>query len=559
MSIRTISKNIPKLSKAGHQMSCDLFITGHIRTMNPEQPVAEAVAVSGGRIVAVGSRSDLAEWERGAAERIDLGGACVLPGFVEAHGHPLMEAIALAGRVVDIRPVTLPDADQVIAAITAEVAARGAEGAYLNGWDPLLQKGLPEPNREWLDSIAPDTPLMIAHNSGHSAYFNSTKQREAGLDRNTPDPAGARFGRTPDGDLDGSAYESAALIALVGPLASIDLAAALPGECRRLNAAGVTTSSEMAFARPQLRAVNELAAAGGLTVRLRLYEMSGPAMASSASPGDGDDLVRQVGIKTWADGSPWVGNIATSFSYLDTPETRSIGLEPHHRGHANFTAEQLTAIGEAYFPAGWQLSCHVHGDDAVDTVLDVWSALLERHPRPDHRLRIEHAGAMTPVQFARAASLGVTCSFLIDHLYYWGDVLVDGLFGPDHGAVWSAAGSALAAGLRISLHNDPPVTPEEPLRNICVAVTRTTRTGRVLAPQECITVEQALRAQTIDAAWQLFAEDVIGSIEVGKYADLVVLAQDPVAVEPAAIADIEIMTTYLAGVPVHQGRPTAGG
>ncbi|RIJ76813.1 amidohydrolase [Nakamurella silvestris] len=530
---------------------CDLFVTGRIRTMDPDRPQAGAMAVTHGRIVAIGERADLSAWEEGAAEHLELGTASVFPGFVEAHGHPLMEAVGLSGRMVDIRPVTLPDAKDVLAAITREVAARGMDGAYLNGWDPLLQKGLPLPTRAWLDAIAPDTPLVIVHNSGHSAYFNSAKADQAGLGRQTPDPAGARFGRDANGDLDGSAYESAAVMSLAGPVASIDLAAALPAECRRLNAAGVTTSSEMAFSPMQRRAVETFASGGGLTVRLRLYEMSGPQLTASVEPGTGDDLVRQIGIKTWADGSPWIGNIATSFDYLDTPETRSIGLSAHHRGHANFTAEQLASIGEAYFPAGWQLSCHVHGDVAVDMVLDVWTDLLERHPRPDHRLRIEHAGAMTPAQFRRAADLGVTCSFLIDHLYYWGDALVDGLFGPERGEIWSAAGSALEAGLRISLHNDPPVTPEEPLRNITVAVTRTSRSGRVLAPQECITVDQALRAQTIDAAWQLFAEDVIGSLEVGKYADLVVLAEDPYLVEPAQIAEIEILATYLAGTEVY--------
>ncbi|MUM34976.1 amidohydrolase family protein, partial [Mycolicibacterium sp. CBMA 361] len=194
---------------------------------------------------------------------------------------------------------------------------------------------------------------------------------------------------------------------------------------------------------------------------------------------------------------------------------------------------------------------HVHGDAGVDTILDVYEEVLQQHPRDDHRLRLEHVGAITPVQLQRAHNLGVTCSVFVDHLHYWGDVLVDGLFGPDKGARWMPAGSAVATGMRISLHNDPPVTPEEPLRNISVAATRTAPSGRVLAPQERLTVEQAIRAQTIDAAWQLFSDDAVGSLEVGKYADLVVLSADPRTVPAEAVADLEVLATYLAGQQVH--------
>ncbi len=149
-------------------------------------------------------------------------------------------------------------------------------------------------------------------------------------------------------------------------------------------------------------------------------------------------------------------------------------------------------------------------------VLDAWEQLLKEHPRPDHRLRLEHVGAMRPDQFVRAAELGVTVSIFIDHLHYWGDVLVDDLFGPEYGSVWAAAGSALAAGQRFTFHNDGPVTPANPLRNMQDAVTRLSPSGRVVAPQERIPVDAAVRAHTVNAAWQLFSEDHIGSIFPGR-------------------------------------------
>nr|WP_254597411.1 amidohydrolase [Prescottella equi] len=532
----------------------DLVVFGDVLTMDDANPRATAVAVEDGRIVAVGADADVAGFIGPRTVVHDVGNACIMPGFIEAHGHPLNEAVLLGEPVVDIRPVTVPDADGVLATIAQAVADAGPEGAVLNGWDPLLQKGLDEPTLQWMNEQSPHKPLIVLHNSGHAAYFNSTAAAAAGVTEDTPDPEGARFGRDADtGELTGVAYESAAVIAIAGPvLASAagrfpDLLAA---ESARLNAAGVTTVSEMAF-DPGMRApLAAVAEAGVLTTRLRLYEMSGPKRGSDLEPGAGDEMVRQVGIKIWSDGSPWIGNIALSFAYLDTPATRALGMACSHGG-ANYTGEQILEISTPYYEQGWQIACHAHGDDAITMVLDAWEQMLSANPRDDHRLRLEHVGAMRPDQFRRAADLGVTCSLFVDHLYYWGDVLVDDLFGSEHGGHWAAAGSALAAGHRISFHNDGPVTPTDPLRNLADSVTRRSRGGRVLAPEERIPVEAALRAQTVDAAWQLFSEDSIGALKPGMHADLVVLSANPLAVDPERIADIEVRATVFAGATVY--------
>ncbi|ANR91009.1 amidohydrolase [Mycobacterium avium subsp. avium] len=528
----------------------DLVLTGTVLTVDEARPTAEALAIADGRIVAVGTRAEIAAHVGPHTQTVDIGDGCVMPGFVEAHGHPLMEAVALSDRIVDIRPVTLANADDVVAAVKSEVGKRGEAGAYLNGWDPLLQQGLPQPTLAWLDDIAPDGPLVIIHNSGHKAFFNSRAAQRHGLNRDTPDPKGARYGRDADGELDGTAEETGAVFPLLdGAIDTAGYPRMLHAECARLNRAGLTTCSEMAF-DPRFRPMVEQLR-GQLTVRLRSYEISNPQLRTDATPGEGDDMLRQVGIKIWVDGSPWIGNIALSFPYLDTEATRTIGVTPGSCGCANYTTEQLREIVGAYFPLGWQLACHVQGDAGVDTILDVYEEALKRHPRDDHRLRLEHVGAIRPDQLQRAADLGVTCSIFVDQIHYWGDVLVDGLFGEERGSRWMPAGSAVATGMRISLHNDPPVTPEEPLRNISVAATRKAPSGRVLAPEERLTVEQAIRAQTLDAAWQLFADDVIGSLEVGKYADLVVLSADPRAVPPERIADLQVRATYLAGRRVY--------
>jgi predicted amidohydrolase YtcJ len=547
--LRIFSKEFFDRCDDGLMATADLVLFGTVLTVDERQPTAEGIAVSDGRIVAVGDRAKVETFVGPKTRRLDVDG-CVMPGLVEAHGHPVMEAMVLSDRMADIRPVTLPTADAVVDAIKGEVAKRGTEGAFLNGWDPLLQTGLPQPTLAWLDGVAPDTPLVIIHNSGHKAYFNSAAARRAGLTRDTPDPKGAKYGRDANGDLDGTAEETAAVFSLLGgAIQPADYPSMLHAELARLNRAGLTTCSEMAFDplfRPLIEQMRDQ-----LSVRLRVYEMSTAQMATDVSPDNGDDLFRQVGIKIWVDGSPWVGNIDLTFPYLDTEATRTIGVQPGSCGHANYTREQLTEIVDAYFPKGWPMACHVHGDKGVDTILDVYEDALRRWPRDDHRLRLEHVGAITPAQLQRAHDLGVTCSLFVDQIHYWGDIIVDGLFGPEHGERWMPCGSAVATGMRISLHNDPPVTPEEPLRNISVAATRTAPSGRVLAPEERLSVEQAIRAQTIDAAWQLFADDIVGSLEVGKYADMVVLSADPRSLPPQDIADLEVQATFLAGRQVH--------
>ncbi|MFC4603923.1 amidohydrolase [Rhodococcus kronopolitis] len=530
----------------------DLVIFGDVVTMDDAHPRAQAVAVRGGRIAAVGTRTDI-EALIGSETRIaDVGDGCVLPGFIEPHGHPLEEAIVLGPAVVDIRPVTMPDADDVVRAVHDAVRTAGAAGASLNGWDPLLQKGLPEPSRDWLDAAAPEHPLVIMHNSGHVAYFNTAAATAAGLDRDTPDPVGGSYGRDAAGELDGAAYEVPAVLAVAGRAMSVgdDFPALLAAECARLNAAGITTIGEMSF-DPRMRpALTAIAASGALTTRLRLYEMSTPELATDAVPGEGDDLVRQVGVKVWSDGSPWVGNVATSFPYLDTAATRALGIACTH-GHANYTGEQIHHISSAYFAEGWQIACHAHGDDAITMVLDAWERMLRENPRDDHRLRLEHVGAMRPDQFRRATELGVTVSIFVDHLHYWGDVLVDDLFGNEHGSTWAAAGSALAAGQRFSFHNDGPVTPANPLRNIHDAVNRLSPSGRVVGPEERIPVQAALRAQTVNAAWQLRSEDHVGALFPGAFADLVVVSGNPLDVDPTTLVDLQVLATVFEGRTVY--------
>lgn len=423
------------------------------------------------------------------------------------------------------------------------------------GWEELLRRDLPDPTVEYLDRLAPENPFAILHNSAHSAWGNTLALAAAGVDRDTPDPEGSWFVRDEDGDPTGRAEELPATLILAGEPLSVtpELAPALlADEYAAYSAAGVTTVGELAF-DPELRDLFVGVAARSPQVRVRAYRMSNRPQKVRGGPEADPSLFREVGVKLWADGSPWVGTIAASFPYLDNSVTRQLGFAGE-RGCCNYSYDDVRTTCVAALTAGEQVAIHAQGDAAVDLVLDAVTAALAEVPREDHRLRLEHCCLMTPAQYQRAARLGVTCSLFVAHIRYWGDAVVNDLFG-ERGNGWTAARSALDAGVRISLHNDVPVTPSEPLRNVQVAVTRRTAvSGTVLGADEAITLEEALRAVTIDAAWQLFSDHEVGSIENGKLADLVILADDPRTVDPEKIGDIAVVATYLSGRRVHPSQ-----
>lgn len=526
------------------------LFTGRIRPLAPAiDTETSAFAVDGDRIAAVGSADALRSQYPNAAETALDG--WVMPGLIEAHGHPAFSAVLLSDLVVDIRPVIVADAESVLAALHEAVAY--AEGAvFANGWDSLLQRGLPDPDLNFLDELAGSVPLVVIHNSGHSAYFNTAAARTAGIDRTTADPAGAYFARTADGELTGAAVEEAAVEMLIAPL--LDIAQQRMPELfithlHDIAARGITTVSDLSWNPDLTPMVTALRTKGALPVRLRWYEMSRPG--GSVTPWGADDtLCKQIGVKTWSDGSPWIGNIATSFPYLDTEATRNLGLEPNHVGEANYTAAELLAIAEPYAANGWQLACHTHGDLAIESTIDVYEQIIIRHGLTDHRFRLDHCGAMTPSQYERAASLGITVSLFVDHITYWGEVLVRDLFGAAHGGSWADAGAAFAAGHRATFHNDGWVTPNEPFRNMAVAESRTTRNGFRMPGGSPVTRNQTLQAQTVNAAWQLFSEDEVGALAPGLLADFIVVDRDPLTVSAEELAETQVRATYLGGVRV---------
>ncbi|MFM9862048.1 MAG: amidohydrolase [Micropepsaceae bacterium] len=527
-----------------------IFLGATVRTMNLSQPVAEAIAVKNGRIVAVGKRSDIAALKGTGTEVIDANGATILPGFIDPHVHIVMAAALSA--FTDVRALVCETMDEVTAKLKAAVAA-AAPGAWImaKGFDPSITKGNANVTRRELDAIAPANPVFMLNASGHLAYVNTKALDLAGLTEATPDPgAGGKYFKDANGKLTGvvaggSAYPP--FIKLMPRATPEGLLAATTAELSKAAKVGCTMLVDAglgAFAgTDELAILKAIVGQGKSPVRLA-------AMMTSAridewlkmpgiAPGAGDDWFRLLGFKFWSDGS----------NQGNTGYQRERYLNVDSKGVLSFPAEVLAAGVKRAHDAGWQVAIHANGDAAIDVTLDAYEQALKANPRNDHRHRIEHCSIAWDEHYAKMAALGLTPSFLIGHVHYWGKAFRDRIIGPERAARLGAGASAMKAGVRFSLHSDYDVTEIGPLRCIENAVTRIMRDGgEVLAPEQRIPIDQALRAMTIDAAYQARMDHAIGTLEVGKYADLVVLEEDPLKIDPTRLSQINIRETWVEGV-----------
>ncbi len=539
-----------------HLMADRILKAGTVITMDPGKPRAEAVAVSGGRILAVGTLEECRAALPGA-EVVDTGAAALLPGLIEPHSHPLLSGVTLNPPVYDITPFKVPTwagVEQVFQQALAR--ADPSQPLLFSGFDALLQER-PAPKVDELDRIFGDRVAVITDNSGHGIYFNTAFMKTRGWDVKPPaDPVGGHFGRKPDGSLDGQGFELPVLFMIAGPIMDKmgNPLAAGAQYYATMSRAGYTSTSDMAFEAMMKPGYTALAAAPSCPLRVSVYEVStNKTFADPMTFAVGKEMLVKQGIKLWTDGSPWVGNIATSFPYLDTATTERAGINPAESGGAQsllYTMPQLAAILDKAAAGGWQMAIHANGDLAIDQALNAYEGALKRNNLlgTDHRWRIEHAGAARRPQFDRAASLGVYVSMSPFQYYYWGDLLDGQMFASQFGAPWQAFGDAAASGAVVSFHNDGSVSPPSPILNIATAVTRLTRSGAVHGAEQVMALDAALRAHTINAARTLYRDNLIGSITPGKLADFTELAADPYAVDPARLAELATVNgTWLSG------------
>jgi hypothetical protein len=393
----------------------------------------------------------------------------------------------------------------------------------------------------------------------HQAFVNNAVYKAAEITRETPDPpGGGMFLKDDHGNLNGVIYEFSALEHILKKMPKTPQGTAellLNLQYAQYAKAGYTSIAALGpvnIAGYPLNFMANLSRNADVPVRSFVYPLKKQLDRSGWPSGYGNDHFRIKGVKLYMDGSPYTGGAAFAEPYLNTEATlKRMNLQPNHRGKVNYSEASLLQTLTKYHNAGYQIAIHAQGEIAIQMILNAFTEILEKYPRANHRHRLEHNALITNSQIIQAQELGLTLSFFMDHIYYYGEQLPQ-IVGPDRAARFMPLGSAFAAGHRASIHTDNPATPIDPFRVISTAVTRKPKnTEVILGPAERATIDDALKAVTINAAWQLFEDDQRGSITVGKAADFVLLSHNPLRVNPENINYISVLCTWIDGNKVN--------
>ena len=532
-----------------------VFTGGTVLTVDRRFSQAEAIAIRGNRIVAVGSDAAVRAAAGAQAQVVDLRGRVMLPGFVEPHAHVV--AGALVDSLMDHVGMTRFATTALVLEHLKAKARTTPPGQWIMGrnFDPSLQAGPASIGFAELDAVSKEHPVFVLNASGHLAYANRRAFAAAGIPDDVANPQGAEFVRDASGRLSGVMKNNLAFgkLLFANPaVKNADPVKALIGLLGKWGRVGLTTASELALGSlsqspADWQVMMAAAQSGQLKARIRaypFYTLGADAWdQAGVKPDDGNALARIVGYKLVADGSN------QGFTGLQ----REPYLNSDDRGLAYMSIEDLKAQAVDRARKGWQLAIHGNGDAAIDNVLTALQAVSDAGVDMSRlRARIEHCSMLHDEQIAKMKSLKVSASFLVGHVHFWGVALRDKVFGSQRVQRLVRARSVEQAGIGYSLHSDFMVTDPNPLHMIQMAVTRRTwqEPQFVLAPGERVSVESAIRAVTAEAAWQLRSEHEIGSLEAGKLADFVILDQDPRRVDPERIKDIAVIETWMDGQQV---------
>ena len=540
------------VTAASHAPTPVVLHGGRTFTADRQRRWAQAVAFDPSGLLAVGTDDEiLARFPD--ARPIDVGGRTVVPGFIDAHNHFLATGESLSS--IDVRYPAVASCEALVDAI-AGAAETTPEGSWIRAFGFDHAKYDMVPTRWDLDRATTRHPVLVYHVSGHHVLANSETLKRRGLRDDTPDPPGGELVRDPSGRLTGLCLEAAMNVVLPvvvdigrhGPNfhteASLEeLVDAVDRAGKAFLEAGLTTVCDAQVTRRELAAYRAAANAGRLrlrTVCMPLSHQLDEYLSLGLAGPFGDDLLRLGAMKFYADGS-LIGGTA--------PFEEPYGERGELRGSLYWAPDELREMIVAAHVGGWQIGVHAQGDRAIGSVLDAIEAAVQTRPR-EHRHRLEHAGYPTPAQIRRVAGLGVITINQPRFLHDSGDEFLVRLGERAHRL--QPLRDELDAGVRVVLSSDSDVASYRPLDVIASAIARRTRNGKSIGEDHALTLEEALFAYTIDAAFALRLEDRLGSLEPGKRADLVVIDGDLEATPTHEIASVGIWKTFLDGRIAHQ-------
>jgi predicted amidohydrolase YtcJ len=525
----------------------DLILRGGTIRPLAGAPVASALAIKDGKVLAVGDETALSGLKTSDTKIVDLAGRTLLPGLIDPHNHTILASLIFE-LLDDVGYANYSTREKLVAHLK-EVAARTPKGQWIVGsnFDNLLQGG--DLTRAELDAISTDHPMFVWYTNGHDACVNSEALKIAAIPEDVGElPGGGHFGRGADGKLNGLVYEESAMLKFavhfLGKITPEIAAKAVTDYALHVASVGNTLLHEPGTIRtewiePFAKLSNTLACRTSASVMFD--DMKGLTPWRSLGLGRGapvdNSLFSLYGVKIVGDGSNQTETGAQTRPYLNSTS----------RGSPNFDAAQIKQMVAEVKAFGLPVQIHCNGDYTIDIALDAIEAAYAGSS--DFGVnRIEHATMARPDQVLRMKKLNVQPSFLMNHVRLYGAAYRDQIFGPERAAFMDPAGACAKAGLPFTLHTDGPCSPPGPLALISTAVTRRCIIDKsVVGPDQAVSLDDAIRAVTIDAARQLGQGDRLGSLETGKEADFTILENDPYKVSPDAIADIKVNETWVAG------------
>jgi predicted amidohydrolase YtcJ len=519
-------------------MWADLVLTdGNVLTMGSSQPSAEAVAVEKDRIVKVGTNDEIRRWIGDDTQVIDLQGRTVVPGLTDSHIH-----VGDFGKF--LMWVDLKDADSIkeMQRRIRERAQKISEERWIigSGWDQTRFAEKRYPNRRDLDEASPDNPVILYHQCGRVCVVNSKALELADVTKETESPSGGEIEKDAEtGEPTGILRENATDLVwkTIPEPSEEEVIEGASLACEKIVEAGVTSIHWIVTSSTEISVIQKLRAENKLPLRVCTI-IPANLLEQANSSGSGDNMDRNLGVKVFVDGSLAARTAALREPYSDDSESK---------GQLLYSQQELDALVAKVHKANFRLVMHAMGDQAIGMALTAVEKALVETPRKDHRYRLEHASVLNSKLIQRIKELGMMVSVqpkcVLSEFSVW--AAVDRL-GSERARWLYPLETLTKEGIRVVGGSDCPMEPLNPLQGVQAAVTRQ------FFPEERITVNEALRMYTVNAAYASFEETVKGSIEEGKLADLTVLSGDPTAVPPSKIGDIKVKMTIIGGKVVYQ-------
>jgi predicted amidohydrolase YtcJ len=548
---------LPPFLRAQSQPAADFIIrNAKVWTVDKTHPTAQAVAVLGDRIVAVGSNDDVEGWHGAHTRTIDASGKLLLPGFNDSHVHFVDGGLSLDS-------VQLNDATSAaeFARRIGEQVKKTPKGEWVTSGDWDETKWIPAamPSRDLIDPLSPDTPVFVSRYDGHMALANSVTLRLAGITAQTPDPPGGVIVHDAHGNPTGALKDAAMdyVYKIAPPLSHDERLRAVRRALAHAASLGVTSVQHMNPEYSDIAVYSELLERGELTTRIYaapLITGVDDQVKIGIRRAFGGPFLRIGALKAYADGS-----LGSSTAYFFEPFSN----QPNNRGLLSDEMHPISLMQDRMMKAdaaGLQICTHAIGDQGISIILDLYSSVVKAHGESDRRFRIEHAQHMAAKDFDRFAQLHVIASVQPYHAIddgRWAEERI----GRDRASRTYAFRTFLDHGVRLAFGTDWNVAPLNPMLGLYAAVTRATLDGKNpngWFPEQKLTVAEAVEAYTMGSAYAEFQENDKGSITPGKLADMVLLSDDVFTIDPAKIRDVRIMTTWVGGKKVWDAVENSG-